>query len=390
MGAGITLQPTGLHVLRRLGLNAEVVARGARIDRLTCTTPSGRLLIDLRYESEADLLHNVYRQQEGRPFGLGLHRGVLFESLHGALAGQNVPIVTGVDIVGMRRVSAARAALHRVALVDAVGASHGAHELVVVADGARSRFGSEVGAAKRLTPYPWGAPWFVGREHRPAHHPMTGTIDQIADGNRRLLGILPTGLGPRRSAEEHRLVSLFWSLRRDTLEEWRARGLDAWKNEVRALSPDVVGLLDQITDIDQLLFAVYHDASMPRWHASRIVVLGDAAHATSPQLGQGCNLALWDAMVLADTIAEEQDRATPSLERALRRYSANRHDHLAYYQWATRFLTPFFQSDAWALGILRDLMMPLFGKVPFTQRLMTRSMLGLMDGFAGRVLDFPG
>jgi 2-polyprenyl-6-methoxyphenol hydroxylase-like FAD-dependent oxidoreductase len=114
-----------------------------------------------------------------------------------------------------------------------------------------------------------------------------------------------------------------------------------------------------------------------------VVYLGDAAHATSPQLGQGCNLALWDAMVLADVLASEER----DLAAALDRYSRARADHLAFYQLATRLLTPFFQGDEPLLGALRDVAMPLMTRVPIANRIMTLSMLGVIDGFAGRTLE---
>jgi 2-polyprenyl-6-methoxyphenol hydroxylase-like FAD-dependent oxidoreductase len=122
---------------------------------------------------------------------------------------------------------------------------------------------------------------------------------------------------------------------------------------------------------------------MHRWTTRNVVYIGDAAHATSPQLGQGCNLALWDAMVLADAIAaEERDLAC-----ALDGYTRARREHLAFYQLATRWLTPFFQGDDAWLGELRDFGMPLMAKIPLFRRIMTLSMLGVIEGFAGRTLE---
>jgi 2-polyprenyl-6-methoxyphenol hydroxylase-like FAD-dependent oxidoreductase len=43
---------------------------------------------------------------------------------------------------------------------------------------------------------------------------------------------------------------------------------------------------------------------MPSWHAGRVVLLGDAAHATTPNLGQGGCQAIEDAFVLAQCLAE--------------------------------------------------------------------------------------
>lgn len=375
VGAGITIQPTGLHVLHRLGVYDAIVSRGARIERLLCETKAGKPIVDLRYATVGDGL-----------FGVGLHRGVLFEALFEAVRREPVVLRAGLEIVDLARAEARGGepdgARERWSwLVDAHGGRHGPHELVVVADGARSQLRDDTSTSKRIERYPWGALWFVGRDARegPAR---PGCLYQIVDGNQRFLGLLPTGLGPASAGGEEPLVSLFWSVRCDEVDAWRARGLGPWKEEVLALSREAGPILDQIEDVEQVLFAAYHDVVMHRWTTRNVVYLGDAAHATSPQLGQGCNLALWDAMVLADALAAEERE----LACALDGYSRARADHLGFYQLATRWLTPFFQGDAAVLGALRDAAMPLLGRVRVTNRIMTLSMLGVVDGFAGRML----
>jgi 2-polyprenyl-6-methoxyphenol hydroxylase-like FAD-dependent oxidoreductase len=376
VGAGITIQPTGLHVLARLGLHARVVSRGARIERLLCESPRRRALVDLSYATVGDDL-----------FGLGLHRGVLFEALFAAVMREpNVLVRTDMEIVDLARAGAddgARASW----FIDVGRERHGPHELVIVADGARSQLRDDTGTSKRVSPYPWGALWFVGRDGRDPSAETARTLHQVVDGNQRFLGLLPTGRGPGSVTDAARLVSLFWSIRCDRVEAWRERGLAAWKDELAELAPESVPVLDQIESAEQVLFASYHDVVMHRWSTRNVVYLGDAAHATSPQLGQGCNLALWDAMVLADVLAAEPRELAVALDS----YSRERADHLAFYQLATRLLTPFFQGDEPLLGSLRDLAMPLMAKVPLAKRIMTLSMLGVVDGFAGRMLplDLP-
>ncbi len=383
VGAGITIQPTGLHVLCRLELYPHIVARGAQIDRLLCESIAGgestskkrRALVDLSYASIADDL-----------FGVGLHRGVLFEALVAAVAREkNITVLTGIEIVDLVRAESrprARASW----FVDRGGQRHGPHELVVVADGARSQLRDDTGTSKSVSPYPWGALWFVGKETRDADSPHAHTLRQVVDGNQRFLGMLPTGRGPGL-APGPRLVSLFWSIRCDRVDAWRARGLGPWKEELAELAPESAPVLDQIHSIDQVLFASYHDVVMHRWSTRNVVYLGDAAHATSPQLGQGCNLALWDAMVLADVLAAGGDGDWSDLAVALDRYSRLRADHLAFYQFSTRTLTPFFQGDDAWLGTLRDLTMPLMSRLSITNRIMSLAMFGVVEGFGGRMLQ---
>lgn len=180
------------------------------------------------------------------------------------------------------------------------------------------------------------------------------------------------------------MVSLYWSLRLADHAAWRAAGLAAWKDEVRLFDPRIAPVLEQIDDAAQLVLTRYRSVRMARWHGERVVFLGDAAHAMSPQLGQGCNLALWDAMVLADELA-----AAPTLDAGLTAYTRARHHHLRHYQFMTRALTPLFQSSSRALGLLRDLTMPLAGRLGPLRRMMTRTMIGAERGIVRRSLALP-
>ncbi|HEY2509967.1 MAG TPA: NAD(P)/FAD-dependent oxidoreductase [Polyangiaceae bacterium] len=367
VGAGIMMQPSGLLVLERLGLAAQVLQRGARVERLSCETTGGRMLLDLAY---GDLGEGL--------FGVGLHRGVLFETLHAAVKGSAVDLRCGVAIERLRRAPDR----DRLLVEEEAGAPRGPFDLVVVCDGARSRVRDSLpSVARTVRPYPWGALWFIGRD--PALR-YTGRLHQVVRGARRMIGLLPTGLGP--GGAQAPLVSLFASVRADAVEAVRARGLEAWKDDVLSVAPHAAPVLDQIASFEQLTFAAYFDVTMPRWHAHRVVFLGDAAHATSPQLGQGCNLALVDAADLADAL-----QASRSLPAALERYTATRRDHLAYYQLATRWLTPFFQSDDDWLGVLRDLALGPACAVPFVRREMVRSMAGTKTGllFGSRPTRMP-
>jgi 2-polyprenyl-6-methoxyphenol hydroxylase-like FAD-dependent oxidoreductase len=144
VGAGIMMQPSGLLVLERLGLAGHILARGAPVDRLVCETAAGRKILDLRYEALAPGLH-----------GVGLHRGVLFEALYHAL---REPALGESAVRTRCGVSVERIGQDgdRVAVVDAEGARWGPFDLVVVADGARSRVRDAMSSlAKSVRPYAW-------------------------------------------------------------------------------------------------------------------------------------------------------------------------------------------------------------------------------------------
>jgi 2-polyprenyl-6-methoxyphenol hydroxylase-like FAD-dependent oxidoreductase len=55
---------------------------------------------------------------------------------------------------------------------------------------------------------------------------------------------------------------------------------------------------------------IYDIPSLPRWHQGRVMLIGDAAHAVSPNSGQGASLALEDAMLLARLLRDERDYAS--------------------------------------------------------------------------------
>ncbi|MCA9669119.1 MAG: FAD-dependent monooxygenase [Myxococcales bacterium] len=365
VGAGIVLQPTGLGVLHRLGLYERVVGRGAIIDRLYCRTVSGRVVIDLSYAELAPSL-----------FGLGIHRGALFDALFGAVRSEpGVTLRCGCPIDSFAAAGDSGRGVERRWLVDARGRRHGPHELVIVADGARSQLRDDLEhLVVRAARYPWGALWFVADD--PGGLGFDRTLTQVVEGTRAFLGLLPTGLGARG---EKPLLSLFWSLHGDRVTHFRRAGLRAFREQVLRYEPRAAPIIEQVPDIDALLFAPYYDVVMSRWHWGNCVFVGDAAHATSPQLGQGANLALYDAAVLADCVAElDSPRALPE---ALARYTRARRAHLGFYQRMTRWLTPFFQGESRALAAMRDYGMGLSRFFAPLRRAMVATMAGVRLGF---------
>ena len=324
VGAGILLQPTGMDVLRSLGLLEQALEHGARIEALFGTNPRGRSVLDVRY-----------RDWNAQAFGLGLHRGALFSILWNALASAGVERRSGVS-VGRLTQTPQSVSLH------CADAELGPFDCVVLADGTRSDLRGGLALAPNVVPYPWGALWAMV----PDAGLYPGQLRQWFRGAEQMLGLMPTGHAYGTAAST--LLSLFWSVPVDAVPDLRGEGLDAWKREVLRLAP-IESVLEHITDASQLSLATYADVQMRAWHDRRVVCIGDCAHATSPQLGQGANLALMDARELARSLADFAEVPT-----ALAQYSKRRRAHLNYYQRSSRWLTPFFQSHSRLASGLRD------------------------------------
>lgn len=353
VGAGFLLQPTGLQALWRLGLLDAVRRHGAPVHRLHGANPRGRTVMDMRY---ADL--------DARLYGLGMQRGALFSLLHAAISGR-VALHAGCGIDAIDH-DAGR-------LRDAQGRWHGPFDLVIVADGSASTLRDGVSTPAINQPYPWGALWCL----LPAHDwPRIGELSQRYLLARKMAGLLPVGTAPDDPVPK---LSFFWSLPANAFDAWREAGPQAWREELVALWPEAHGQLGEGFDVACLARAAYRDAVVPGWWRGPSVLVGDAAHAMSPQLGQGANMALMDAVALAESLALHAQTG-----EALARFTAMRRRHLAAYHRWSRWLTPLFQSRHDTLARVRDAAFHPMGRLPGGRGHMLRVLTGTQQGWFGR------
>ena len=139
-----------------------------------------------------------------------------------------------------------------------------------------------------------------------------------------------------------------------------------------ALWPDCEHLVDQFSDPSQLTFARYAHRTTKAPVGERIVHIGDAWHAASPQLGQGANMALLDAYGLALAFERADD-----LQNVLEEFLKLRRGHVRFYQWLTWIFTPPFQSDAAWPAVFRDLFMAPGSRIPPGPRMKAATLSGL-------------
>ena len=349
VGAGLLLQPSGQIALRRMGLLDEVVASAEPIEGLHAVTHRGRTLVRL-----------TYRKIDPGLKGYGVHRGDLFAILHRRAIEAGATFELGTTITSSRQSE------ESIEAVDDDGRAHGPFDVLIAADGARSRSRSEPALHASVREFPLGAAWFSG-----PCDTIRGRLHQVTRGTRQLIGMLPVGRGR---------CSLFFSLPRGGIEESANGGLESLKSEIVELCPEAKPLVEQIRSAADLATARYQIVKLRRWNSGRLVCIGDAAHSTTPHLGQGVNLALLDALAIANALGEDVN-VPEVLSKAcdVRR-------RLTMWSWRlSNLLGPVFQNEGWLLGAARDLVLPALPSVPVVGRMMVETMSGMRTGLASRL-----
>lgn len=85
------------------------------------------------------------------------------------------------------------------------------------------------------------------------------------------------------------------------IEEWRSQLGELFKSDLTLITD----ILQNATEIGA--HPIHDHPTTPKWHRDRVVLIGDAAHATSPSAGQGAAIACEDAVVLAQCVRDAAD-----------------------------------------------------------------------------------
>lgn len=288
-GAGISLAANGMRALAALGVGEEVEAAARRQYTGGTRTPDGRRL--------ATMDGAALERELGAPI-VGIPRAVLHRILREALPPTSLVIgseVTEVDTTQPFRV------------LVGVGGTTLEADLLVAADGINSHL------RRRLFPAHPG-PVHSGSTVLRAitERPVDGleTDFEITWGHGAEFGHIAF---PDGTAEWHAVLNAPAGVRyRDPLTEVRRR-FARWHEPIPSLLTATRPEAVLHHDVNELA------APLPSYVSGRIALLGDAAHAMTPHLGQGACQALEDAVTLAAALAEAR-----TVEGALARYDAAR------------------------------------------------------------------
>lgn len=294
VGAGIVLGLNAMKVLDRVGVGDAVRERGRAVAVARIAEAGGRTLsaIDFR-EMPADI---------GRP--IAIHRAALHEAL-----------LTGVDRESVRLDTTLKALRPSAGKVDAAfsdGRSD-TYDAAIGADGIRSQVRQLVFGEAPLR-YSGYTCWrFV------VHGEVAETDTWEIWGRGRRFGIVPIGKDT---------IYCFATLNapRDDASK-RDVALDDFKALYADFGGPVPGILAELKRADALIWNDLEEVRIPRWTSGPVGLLGDAAHALTPNLGQGAAMAIEDAYVLARRLA-----TADTVERALAAYEAARRPRVEMIQ----------------------------------------------------------
>ena len=322
VGSGLMLQETGLRVLESLGLRGQVESKGAPIKRLFgLSQPSGRTVLDVRFEALRDSLQ-----------ALGIQRASLFDVLFEAADR------AGVSFEGGREIVAADPSEGRFIFQGSTQSAR--FDLLVDALGANSPLSSDP-----RSELPFGALWAtIAWPKGPGF--QADALEQRYRAAYQMMGLMPSGQHPTKDMAS---ATFFWSIEAKAHAEWKAEGLQAWRQDALDLWPETEPILDNLS-VEAFTFARYRHRTHSRPVEDRLIHIGDSWHATSPQLGQGANMALLDAYALGLAAQQFKDNSA----QLGKTYTQLRRRHIELYQAMSYLFTPVYQSKGKLLPALRD------------------------------------
>ncbi|WP_232664653.1 FAD-dependent oxidoreductase [Pseudonocardia sp. TRM90224] len=332
VGAFLTLQVNGIAALRAIGADHALDGIGFATTSMRFRSGTGRYLGEV----------GIGEPLADGTVGITLRRADLYRALRDEALRRGVTIEYGkrlVDATGSASGVVAEFADGTTATAD----------VLVGADGVRSRVRTLIDPGAPRARY---VPLLNTGGYAPAHTAglEPGTYEMIF-GKKAFFGyaVAPDGTvwwfaNPPRPAEP-------------TAGELAAVTTDQWRTMLHELfagdNTPARTIIDS-TPGELAGWATYDMPPIPNWHGNRMVLVGDAAHATSPSSGQGASMAIEGAVELARCVRDHDDPAA-----AFEAYVRLRRERVERVVAAGARTSN--QKTVGPVGrVLRDALMPIF------------------------------
>lgn len=291
-GAGVYIPGNGMAALDRLGLGDAVRARGAVVEHRRLYDQRGRPFIDF---DEAGFWRPV-------ALPVALHRRDLHDILADGIEGLPIRFRTTVSGVEDRG--------------DEVHATFSdgtqdRYDLVIAADGIHSSIRENVVGGRPATPAGQvGWRWVLE-----GHPEISGWNGWLSKDR----GFLALAIGGGR-------IYCYADVRQHEPSDPTGGDPSRLAAMLAEFGDPVRGLLAEMPPASEVWFSQIEEV-VPTWSKGRIVLVGDAAHASSPNMAEGASLAMEDALVLAEELS-----SAASIDAAVSAFRARRLERVTWVQ----------------------------------------------------------
>jgi 2-polyprenyl-6-methoxyphenol hydroxylase-like FAD-dependent oxidoreductase len=339
-GGGLQIAPNGMHVLAEIGLADEMIRRGSIAESFDFYSQSG-----IRLGS----INRNMKRRFGQP-AVNMRRTTLNEAIVNRAWCDNVELFFEKRLVGIDDHAGQPVVAHFADGSSAEG------DVLIGADGVHSAVRAHV-IPDGPRPFDTGLIGFGGFLPR-------APLDITAIGQRMETTFGQSGFfGYGLCSPDPDDGAMWWSTQPGhgtDAATFRARSQDEIRRHLLAFHAGwhdpIPRLLDAAHDI--VVTPTLDVATLPIWWRGRALLIGDAAHATSPHAGQGASLALEDALRLARLMRGSQEfGATFAAFEAERRPRVERVVALARRNGNSK--REFSAAGAWIRDRMLQLLLPV-------------------------------
>ena len=318
LGAGLALAANAVKGFAEIGIAEAVLEAGSVLKKLLIRDDKGRILA----ETDSEVISKKFNTVNN----FTIHRADLHEVLLKQIAG-NVHL--GKRCVDFKQTT------RGVELIFQDGSTYDA-DYVIACDGIHSIFRKKLLPQSKLR-YAGYTCWRAVIESAPQSVDMEVTSETWGRGSR--FGIAPLNNG-----------RLYWFACLNAKENdlaMRSYSVKDLLNRFGAFHSPVREILEHTRDKQLIWNDIVDFKPVDKFAFGNIVLIGDAAHATTPNMGQGACLAIEDAVTLANSIADSR-----SVEEAFVGFERKRLKR-----------TTVVVNDSWKLGRIAQLENPLLIKL---------------------------